>query len=92
MDYGMIPGRPLDVGYTWQNGLYRMSHTRVNSELYGEKYTTWDLKGLLWCWQGWNDLIYNEKVEKYEENLKALIRNLRIDLNETALPVVIGIL
>jgi alpha-galactosidase len=63
---------------------------RIESgEIYGEKLTTWDLKGLLW-WQGWNDLIYTEKVEEYEENLKALVRDLRIDLNETALPVVIG--
>lgn len=51
--------------------------------------TTWDLKGCVW-WQGWNDLVYPRKVDEYEENLKALIRDLRLDWNAPDLPFVIG--
>ena len=51
--------------------------------------TTWDLKGLVW-FHGWNDHINRRKLDKYEENFKSLIQDLRIDLNGSELPVVIG--
>jgi hypothetical protein len=54
-----------------------------------EGHTTWELKGLVW-WQGWNDVIHPRKVEEYEANLIALFRDLRIDLQEPELPIVVG--
>lgn len=51
--------------------------------------TTWDVKGLVW-WQGWNDLVYPSKVTEYGANLKALMRDLRRDLKQPELPIVIG--
>lgn len=48
-----------------------------------------ELAGLVW-FQGWNDMVSEEKSAAYTENLAQLIRDLRSDLEAPELPVVIG--
>ena len=48
-----------------------------------------EIRGFVW-FQGWNDQYAPTSVEDYEENLAALIRDLRAELGQPDLPVVIG--
>jgi len=49
-----------------------------------------DLAGFVW-WHGWNDGVDPERsIPAYEENLAALVRDVRRDLDSPHLPVVIG--
>jgi hypothetical protein len=48
-----------------------------------------EIAGFVW-FQGWNDQYAPTSVEDYQDNLAALIRDLRKDLNAPNLPVVIG--
>lgn len=48
-----------------------------------------ELKGFVW-FQGWNDMFGITSIEDYEENLTAMIQDLRKELNAPDLPVVIG--
>ena len=49
----------------------------------------YELCGLVW-FQGWNDMVSDEKTAAYTENLAQMIRDLRKDLGVPKLPVVIG--
>jgi len=49
-----------------------------------------ELAGFVW-WHGWNDGVDPERsVPAYEENLAALVRDVRRDLGAPGLPVVVG--
>ena len=47
------------------------------------------LAGIVW-FQGWNDMVNEEKTAAYATNLAQIIRDLRIDLDTPDCPVVIG--
>lgn len=49
----------------------------------------YEIAGFVW-FQGWNDQYAPTSVEDYEENMAALIRDIRATLKEPNLPVVIG--
>ena len=48
-----------------------------------------ELAGFVW-FQGWNDMVNDEKTAAYADNLAQMIRDLRSDLDAPNLPVVIG--
>ena len=56
---------------------------------YNDNNDGYILKGLVW-FQGWNDMIDEQKVDEYASNLANLIRDIRADLDVPGLPVVIG--
>lgn len=47
------------------------------------------LAGFVW-FQGWNDMFHKQALAEYEQNLVHLITDIRRDLREPELPVVIG--
>lgn len=49
----------------------------------------YSLEGLVW-FQGWNDVIDEQKANEYEFNLANFVRDVRKDLNARDLPIVIG--
>ncbi|MHC5004936.1 MAG: sialate O-acetylesterase [Planctomycetota bacterium] len=49
----------------------------------------WQLAGFVW-FQGWNDMVDDEKRAAYTDNLAQMIRDIRRDLDAPDLPVVIG--
>ena len=49
----------------------------------------YEIAGFVW-FQGWNDQYAPTSVEDYEENMAALIKDIRATLKEPNLPVVIG--
>ena len=55
-------------------------------ELEGRSY---ELAGIVW-FQGWNDMVDEQKRQAYTENLAQMIRDLRADLGSPNAPVVIG--
>jgi alpha-galactosidase len=57
-----------------------------NAPSEGSKYS---LEGFVW-FQGFNDVVDEKKSNEYQSNLAKLIRDVRKDLNATALPFVIG--
>ena len=53
------------------------------------KDRTYEIAGIVW-FQGWNDMVDEEKRKDYTRNLAQMLRDLRRDLNAPNAPVVIG--
>ena len=88
-NYTQVPKENYGKFYNLTVSIVQEILSRIERGEIFEGHTTWELKGLVW-WQGWNDLCDPSKVEEYETNLIALFRDLRIDLKEPKLPIVVG--
>ncbi|MCX6872650.1 MAG: hypothetical protein NTW21_02420 [Verrucomicrobia bacterium] len=85
-----------DGKYTWQGAEYRyitegVAWTLENLKdvLPGYKGQGYELAGFVW-FQGHKDTLNAEAAAEYEQNLVALIKDLRKDLGKPKLPVMIG--
>ena len=71
-----------------------LAHVRATLDDFDGRFPEWKrhtpkLAGFVW-FQGWNDQFKEEWASSYEDNLAALIRDVRRDLDAKDLPVVIG--
>ena len=97
--YNATGGGPFNettYGHEYRNMLHIITNTlenRLSQVVMNYKAPldgpTYSLEGLVW-FQGFNDVVDEDKAKEYEFNLANLIRDLRQDLNETNLPIVIG--
>lgn len=88
------PYHPIHYGWQYRIMIDGILQTLENDlpnliPEYENNYDGYVLKGLVW-FQGWNDMIVPAMVDEYASNLANLIRDIRMDLDVPALPVVIG--
>lgn len=89
-DDGCFPYHPSFYGQ-----YYRRTIETVQSVLHnlpvvnGKQYEQYELAGLVW-FQGWNDVIDDGMVKEYSDNLIHFIRDVRLDLDEPGLPIIVG--
>ncbi len=89
--YPTIPSTPEDRGYYYVQMLATVHEVVNNLSKYVPNYAGqgYEIVGLAWH-QGWNDLTKAEFNAAYEQNMINLINDMRRDLGEPELPVVIA--
>ncbi|KAL7569956.1 hypothetical protein ACA910_008612 [Epithemia clementina (nom. ined.)] len=84
--------RHLPVGFTWMHTLANLKHALQNmDQVLGPEYKKHrtQLVGIIW-WHGYSDARSSDWLDAYHDNLKALIRDFRIELERPHLPIVIA--
>lgn len=76
-------------GASYQAMLTEVRDTLKNLSAQVPDAKEYEIVGLVW-FQGWNDMINSEYTAEYTSNMKHFIRDVRKDLNEPKLPIVIG--
>lgn len=90
-----VEGRPPSSGgsvgpfYRHMIETVRKAMINLNYHCPGYKNQGCEIGGFVW-FQGWNDMIFPDRVTQYPSNLANLIRDVRRDLGVPNLPVVIG--
>jgi hypothetical protein len=87
---GCQPYPASSYGALYRRMLSVVRETLSNLGAYVNGYDgEYELSGFVW-WQGFNDVVDSKKVSEYEDNLRALITDVRIDLDIPDLPIVVG--
>jgi len=78
-------------GVFYRQMLHQVEDTLANIDQYVPDYDDrgYELAGLVW-FQGWNDMVNADYTAAYTDNLVHFIRDVRRDLQQPQLPVVIG--
>lgn len=86
-----VQWKPGTVGWAYKQIFNEIHHALDDKDkLYPElKGREFEIVGLVW-FQGWNDLIKNDRRAEYKDNLVHFIREIRKDLGKEKLPIVIG--
>jgi serine/threonine protein kinase len=90
-----VEGRPPSsvgpVGPHYQQMIQTVRNVMMNLRFYCPEYEEQgcEIAGFVW-FQGWNDMIFADRLSQYEANLVNLIRDVRKDFGVPNLPVVIG--
>jgi alpha-galactosidase len=89
--YEAIPGASKDTGFYYVQMLARVQDVLDHIGTYVPDYNGqgYEIAGFGWH-QGWNDRINQKFNVAYEDNMACLIRDVRRDLGEPNLPVVIA--
>lgn len=78
-------------GHFYRQMVQEVKEVTSNLDQYvpGYQGQGYELAGFVW-FQGWNDMFGITSIQDYEDNLSAMIQDLRSDLGAPQLPVVIG--